>query len=314
MKTFLNYSERERQCELSFERNGPFWHITTPGKYTEDIFLTDEEFKAAVSFIGVCAAAIPRVRIIAFSVMRNHVHFILAGDKDYCIAFFDLFRRKLSRYLHGRGRTVDLSGFHIGNPIPITDLRMLRTEIAYVHRNGYVANKNHTPFSYPWSDGFLYFNPFSQSLSTTPFNELKRDVKRSVTSSRNPELPNHYTAREGMIWPLSFCSTKEGESYFHDAHQYFNMLSKALEAYSETSKRLDDKIELTADELYAACCEVARKDYNVSGPLLVPIHCRREYSLKLKRDYGATRSDIRRIVKLGDDLLNEIFPESSSKQ
>ena len=52
---------------------------------------------------------------------------------------------------------------------------------------------------------------------------------------RDPNLPRQWEIIDGHICPLSFCSIQSGMDMFRDAHHYFYLISKNIEANAELS-------------------------------------------------------------------------------
>lgn len=310
MTNTRTYMERERLCEFNFNVNGPFWHVTTPGENQELIFVCEDDFKQGVTIVAYCAAC-HNVRVIAFELMNNHVHFILGGSEQECFEFFLQFKTRLKMYLSTTGRFVSLQNFRVeGGLIPITDVNMLRNEIVYVHRNQYVVDNNSTPYSYMWGSGYLYFCPLGYNRGETPFCLMTIREKRRILRSRRTKMPTHYMVKDGYIQPSSFCTIMEAEQYFRNAHHYFTSLLKSYEAFSEIAKRLGDGISINDDEMYFAACQIAIREYNVSQPSLIPIEKKLDVVKRMKSDYNASVQQIRRIFKLDNGTLAELFPQS----
>ncbi len=120
---------------------------------------------------------------------------------------------------------------------PVPDLKALRNTIVYVNRNGYVVTPECTPFSYPWGTGPYYFCRF---LPDARLSDLKDRAARRMFKGRNPHLPGDYLVINGHIAPPSYCDIRLGMAMFRDAHHYFWMVSKDVEAYEEIAKDLDD--------------------------------------------------------------------------
>ena len=200
-----------------------------------------------------------KVTIVAFEVMNNHLHFVLSGDIGSVDGMLDFILKRIRRSL-SLDRLPDVSSK------PIEDLASMRNHIVYVHRNGYVANLNHTPFSYPWGTGPYYF---SQASHGRLFSEITSVENRSMFRSRDVRLPSDWQvldacpttykakssapvgAREiipfkiSYVSPDSFCDITLGMALFRDAHHYFAAVSKNVEAYSGIAVELDDGEFLT---------------------------------------------------------------------
>ncbi len=277
----------EEVCELDFRRKGPYWHLYTPGDLTEIIFTCREEFLVGMNLVAVCLAFFPGLRIVTFTLMNNHFHFIIAGSREDVIGFFTLYRKRLKRYLAGLGRYPDLSAL-VPDTFEIPNLRALRNEIVYVNRNGYLVQPEHTPYSYPWSAGVLYFNPLLRGLPKVPVCELPQSEQRGLYHSRLVSLPKHYLAYNGLIAMSSYCSIAEGEGAFRDAHQYFHLLSRNQEAGCGIAKRLGDNAFLTDVELFGIARTLSAKDYGIRSPSMLPTAAKESLARRLYFDYKAS--------------------------
>ncbi|MCR4860219.1 MAG: hypothetical protein K5910_06115 [Bacteroidales bacterium] len=298
------YARREEEGEFLFCSSGPFWHLCTPGTEQENIFLTPDDFRFGVTSAALCLRQ--PVRIYASAVMSNHLHDIVSGPFSDCLDYFDRRKRKIKSYLHSQGRTVDLRYFSV-SPIPVNSLDSLRREIVYVNRNGYVVHPGHTPFSYPWSTGAYYFNPAAKA-GGIPYNELSYKEKRSLCQGRIVALPDSVRVKDGMIHMPSFISLETGERLFRDAHQYFNLLSRSSEAYGEVARRLGDSVYLTDDELFTAVCSICRKQYGLSRPTSLAPNDKISLAVEMKQRYNASNGQIRRMLRLENRIVQELFP------
>ena len=291
---------REDQLEYLFHSSGPFWHLCTPGTNQEILFRQEADYGFGVSS---CALSLEKdVRVLALAVMSNHLHDILAGTEEACLRYFER-RRKILKAWPGAS---DLGGLTC-KLLPIGDLKALRTEIVYVNRNGYVACPQHTPFSYPWSTGMFYFNP-AACEGGVRYADLPYRTKRLVTHSRICELPDCYEVKGGALHIPSFASIREGESFFQDAHQYFNLLSRGREAYGEVAKRLGDEVFLTDNELFDAVCALCRTRFGVAKPSGLSGNDRIQVAVQMKQSWNASNGQIRRILRLDDRVVRELFP------
>lgn len=300
-----SFSTQETRCETTFNNGGPYWHLCTPGQFTEIIFETVDDYKFIMNTVAIIAATL-NIHILTFEIMSNHVHFILECDKEQGHIFFELLKRRLQRYLTRSSRFVNLADFKV-DPIPLDNLDTLRFEIVYVNRNGYLVHPEHTPFSYPWGSGYLFFNRSPSITDMTPYNKMSDIMKRQVCKGRPATFPDNYMVYDGIISPLCYCSLEKGKALFRDAHHYFTLISKSYEAYSAVAKRLGDRVFLTDDEMFAALRIISKKMYGDVKPVMLGINDKLALARKMRSEYNASEGQIQRMLRLDRKVVMELF-------
>ena len=301
------YAEKERECERVFEMSGPFWHLYTDGRLMEDFLRSEEDFKTAMTSLAVTAILFPKVRIITFELMGNHVHFILNGYAEDCLEFFRMFKARVRRVLHSYERIINWDCF-CAEILSIDSLSALRNEIIYVNRNGFVVNPQYTPFNYPWGGGGAYFTPIFRMLPAKSVRELGFNKARELTHYRDVKSLEGLKFVGDIAYIPSFCRTDIGESMFRDARSYFNSLTRNAEAFSQIAERLKDSIFLTDEELYAAAVRYADKAFGSRQLTLLSPEQKIQLARELHFRYNASNQQIRRLTKLDIGILNELFP------
>jgi len=298
-----SFTETERRCENSFTETGPWWHLYTPGVTTPVFLIEEDDFVFVMNLMARCCWENPSVVVVSFEWMNNHVHVVLAGQKESVEQLFAMLRRRLARYLTVKGRELPSQFELCLKPIP--DLKALRNTIAYTHRNGYVINPDYTPFTYPWSTGKYYYgypNPGCPRSITTR-------ESRSMFSGRVTGIPSEMIITNGHVAPVSFCAISLGKSMFRDAHHYFNSVSKNVESYSELAAELDDGEFLTDSELFARILSILKEKYR--GLSLKELS--RAQKLDLARilhfEYRSSNGQIRRLLNLPLADIDYLFPK-----
>lgn len=304
----ISHIESERVCEAAFLKSGEWWHLYTPGNLTALIFTSDDGYRFAMNLMARCAAEFPTLLIAAFEIMSNHLHIVLCGDKHIIQEFFDTYRRRLKRFLSGRGPIRLPSQFQMELK-PIEDLKALRNTIVYVNRNGYVVNPGHTPFSYPWGTGAYYFNniPIPDKLYGLTDKEI-----RGMFRSRNPHLGEDTAVRDGYVVPPAYCAVRLGMSMFRDAHQYFFMVSKNVESYETVAAELNDGEYLTDTELFPQIFQYVRTSYGCDSLKDITSTQKLDLARKLRKDFRSSNGQIRRILGLTQYEVDSMFPLGSS--
>lgn len=210
----LSFSEKERVCECIFIENGPYWHVYTDGTKMQNIFCNEEDFKIGMWCLAAALHLCKSVRAITFELMGNHVHLILAGQKEDCIKAFGLFVERLRQAFPKRQRIIDWSKLKM-EILPIESLQALRNEIIYVNRNAFVANPAYTPDSYPWGGGCTYFCPWLKHLATTPLGELPILTQRALLHTKKIAPLADLRIIDSMPFIPSFCDIKLTSTHSH---------------------------------------------------------------------------------------------------
>ncbi|MBR4774947.1 MAG: transposase [Bacteroidales bacterium] len=211
-----------------------YWLVTTDHLEDRLWFREEEDFRVGMNFVAIQAHG-GKVKVLAFILMSNHVHFVLKGRWEDVQAFINGFKHRYSIYLREkygikeflRGNNVDL------RPVSLDNEEMERT-VAYVHMNSVAANICAHPSQYPWGTGSVFFNPSPQS--GTPLGKFSKRARQRLFHSRDILLPADWElCADGYITPASYVDVKAVEACFRTAKRmnYFNGNS------SKARKQLD---------------------------------------------------------------------------
>ena len=122
-------------------------------------------------------------------------------------------------------------------------------------------------------------------------------------------MPNSYQTKDNMIIPASYVHYNLGQSMFRDAHHYFQALTRNVEAFCESAKRLGDKNFLGREEMYPAVSILCLKNYNVKQPSKLPKEEKIAVARTMHYDYHASNAQIRMILGLTDYEVDSLFPK-----
>ena len=295
------FSESERRCQAIFESCGDVYHAYTSGKDMPIVFTSNEDLVFAMNSIAFAAFLFKEsIRIAAFAVMDNHLHFIIIGSQPDIEEFFRHLVRKLKRTIQTAG------GMSLSLKV-IKDLTSMRNNIVYTNRNGYVANPHHTPFSYPWSTGRYYFNDIT---ATTTYADIDFYQKRAMLRGRAAKFPEDWQVIGGYISPASYCAVIFGMSLFRDAHHYFSLISKNIEAYSSIAVDIGDGEFLTDRELFSEILRILKTKY--AGAKLNSLSSAQKLDLarNLRYDFHSSNGQIRRVLGLRQYDIDQLFPNN----
>ena len=82
-----------------------YFHVYTKGLNKNLLFSCDEDFIYGMNLIPKCLRGTD-IRLLAFCLMDNHLHFILGAPRDACNRFIVNYKRNLGAFLAGSGRKI----------------------------------------------------------------------------------------------------------------------------------------------------------------------------------------------------------------
>ena len=213
-----------------------FFLITTDHLETRLWFLDDDDFKTGMNYVATVAFMFG-VRIIAFILMSNHVHFVLECTRELALRFITEFKRLYSRYLNQRHGTKELLR---GNGVDIQELRLgdesLERAIAYVQMNCVAANICLEPAAYPWGTGRTFFQVSAKRGQC--LGALSARKKNKLLHSKMILPAGWMLGEDGYILPESYVPVRFVESLFRTPRRMQYFLQSSSKA-----KRVLDRIE-----------------------------------------------------------------------
>jgi len=191
-------------------------------------FRDDADFKAGMNYVAVVAAA-SGVRVLAFILMSNHVHFVLAGSREDVVAFIHEFKRRYSMYYQ---RKYGMQEFLRDNGVDIRPVGLeeesLERAIAYVQMNSVAANICVHATQYPWGTGPVFFR--AGNPEGRPLGELSRRAQARILYS-NTRLPGTFQlAPGGYIDPVSYVNVELVERLYRTPGRFEFFLRNSSKA------------------------------------------------------------------------------------
>lgn len=293
---------REQECSDVFNRLGPVFNANSPENHPV-IFKTGDDYISGMSIFAACAKLYSHLRIFAFQLMSNHLHVVIAGEEQTIMDFFDCFKMRLEKYFMGN---VDLSGFKL-KLHPVNDLQYFRNSIVYTNRNGFVVNDDVTPFSYPWGTSQYFFQPLAVRYAHACGKAETVDWWRKLMHMRKIDPFKNTKLVDGYVLPLEFCDIKTAESVFRDAKQYFYLISKKVEAYSEVARILGESIFYSDNDLYLIAKKTATEQFGSNDLATLSASQKIDLAKHLHFNYNAGSKQLQRMLKIDSEILNAIL-------
>lgn len=280
-----------------------YFHICTDGKALPWMFLDTRDFIAGINRIGICVV-MTGIVVIAYTLMDNHVHFILHGTLPQCKAFINLYKKLTGKWILTRyGHNNFLHNLPV-EIIRIEDEESLLNTIAYIDRNAMVAGFRHLPGEYPWGSARYMFKAENAGTeSCRPIGSFTRRQQKSLLNSHTT-LPQDWKVDcDGMILPTSFMNVTRLESLFRSPARYSYFLAKKLEGIVEQKMEHSRKSFIPDKELRPVVRQLALEQYGSDDIKSLNVKARLNIARTLRYDYGSTLKQISRMIYLDVDAL-----------
>lgn len=226
------------------------WLITTEHLKAGLWFRDEEDYKVGMNFVAIQAHA-SRVVVLSFTLMSNHVHFVVkAESKKDAEAFIEGFKHRYSLYLR---RKYGVKEFLRGNGVQIDFISPYDEDpemaIAYVEMNCVAANICSHPSQYPWGTGCLFFD--QRKPDGRPLGSFSKRVCKRLLHTDVESLPDNWLiGADGYILPQNYVDVEAVQAFFRTPQRMNWFLTNS----SKAKKRLeaDDNLPAFRDQVILA--------------------------------------------------------------
>lgn len=278
-----------------------YYHICTEGSKDSIIFRDDEDYIAAMNYIAISCVERP-MNLLAFSVMSNHLHFILQSDYMTAKKFIAIVKRRCSLRLGKRygEKCVFSTKQHPNSIIEITNNEYLKSSIAYVLRNP-LKHIGSFIWAYPWSSLEAYFNGkiYSESRLTDNSKRKNSRILHSHFEASKTSLTMNYS---GYIPPKEFVDFKQVESIFKTPRAMLYSLNKDKDTEFEISMS-SRKYVVSDSEILKKLPNILQNNFGVVSIDLLQIEQRLSLVEILRKSFNSSTKQIARILRIRPEIL-----------
>lgn len=256
-------------------------------------FRDDDDFKAGMNYVALETAK-SGVRVLAFILMSNHVHFLLECNKWESEEFITNIKRKYSLYYrrrYGIKEFLRRNGVDI-REIPCKDEAPERA-IAYVQMNSVAANICLSPTQYPWGTGNVFF-------SQTKVEGIRAECLSWKAQCRllrsHEQLPDNYLIADGYVLPESYTERVFVERLYRTPSrmQYFLLnSSKAKVALSVAESHIPS---FRDQSIMAAIPDLCQSLFHSSSVSELPTESKSFLLKELRRRFSADVEQLARVT------------------
>lgn len=269
-----------------------FFLITTDHLEDRIWFRDEEDFRVAMNYVAI-AAFLSGIIVLAFILMSNHVHFVVACSRKRAEQFINTFKRLYAAYYR---RKYGVSELLRRNRVDIREIcngdESLEKAVAYVMMNSVAANICLEPSGYPWGTGNVFFNQShnpGQCLS-----EYSRRAQIRLLKSKTKLPQNYRVGTEGYILPESYVSVKGVEALFRTPRR----LGFFLRTSSKARARLEGGAapSFRDQNILSVCEDLCHSLFRVNSIDELGVEQKAEMLKQLRRRFSADLNQISRVT------------------
>lgn len=287
---------------LNLIKNMNYFLVSTNHLETRILFQDEEDFKAAMNYVAV-VTSVTGVKVLAFVLMSNHVHFMLCCTRELANSFTVRFKTAYGRYFRNKYGTGNLMR---RNTVDIKDVvsqyESLEKAIAYVQMNPVAARICLHSTGYRWSTGNVFFNLNREK--GMPLSSLSVRAQQRLLKSE-AQLPQNWTVgREGYVLQESYVSVNFVEKLFRTParmNYFLNISSKARLIEGRNNPSFRDQI------VQEACVDLCRTMFGSDSVEPLEKEEKKELLRQLKRRFCADINQLGRTTGLRPEEISRLF-------
>ena len=283
-------------------REGVFM-FTSDHQLRQLIFRSASDFSYGVNTLAIGTLKY-KVRVLCYTLMNNHLHLLVLGRYEECLAYFRWILLRLAQMLKARYGINGVLKADAADVQYVTDRQMLLNEVAYLLRNSFKAQID-SPFSYPWAPFEVYFNPYLDSIRGERFPST--DVAKRILGT-HALIPEDWEHRNGTILNKCFVDYRTAERLIGSGYALFNRIRKFdTESTIAQSHGIEKSLTFTDNELQEKIRSVCQNELHVDSPHQLGRKDLLRLARTLANRFSATKKQISRLLGIASDVLDNIL-------
>lgn len=267
------------------------------------LFHQDADYIFGVNSLAIGTLRHP-VHLLCYVLMSSHLHLLLEGAYADCCAYYDWVMLRLAGMLrerYGLRHVLHLEDVDIS---AVTDVQMLRNEVAYQLRNPYKARLC-SPLSYRWSPADVLFREDLAQVRGEPVPGL---VEARRLFHTRQHIPSGWEHRGGCLLNKCFVDYSRVQAWFEGSLQFFDLLRKYdLESIVAQSHGLAEQLRFSDSELMERIHVLCREEYHVASPRQLDRKSLLRLARSLARRFGASKAQVGRLLGIEAGVLDALL-------
>ena len=240
-----------RELSLKDLFDGNFYHISTEGLEQVTLLKDEEDYRVAWNYLALVAWR-TGVDIVAFVLMSNHIHTLLAcRDIIQARKAIALFKQLLSTYLRNKYGVSHVLHNSSDSISLIDSIKYLRNCIAYIFRNPISARICTKPEEYKWSSYHSCFRSAACGNARNMADMKYRERRQVMHSSRNLSECPLLVDDDGYVTLDSFVRNDiVSNAFLNSGKSFMYHLGSCNDAKTEYELVYQPMREVTDNDMY----------------------------------------------------------------
>ena len=267
------------------------------------LFRDEEDFVQGSNTIALATLKFP-VKVLCYALMDNHIHLLLMGRYDDCLAFYAWVLHRIARMFEAKYGVSGILKLQASDVQAVLDSKMLLNEICYLLRNGYKARLG-SPYSYPWAPFECYFNPYLPLFHGSPLPGSKA-VKRMFGT--HVRIPPEWEHINGRILNRCFVDYRTVELKIGSSLDFFDRLRRFdLESVVEQAHGIEERLTFTDAEMQEKIRAVCANELHAASHHQLERKDLLWLARTLARRFASPKKQIARLLGLDPAILDQLL-------
>ena len=292
------------------EFNDPFigrkgiYLFTSDHKEKRLLFQDEKDYVYGVNTLAFGTLRYKKVKVLCYSLMGNHIHLLLMGSYEDCLAFYAWVLRRLAQWVSARYGTAGILKLNGSDVQAVVDRDMLLNAVAYLLRNSYKA-RIESPFSYPWAPFECYFNPYLPLMHGDP---VPGAGKARELFGTHIEIPPDWEHIRGRIINKCFVDYRTVERMVGNGLALFDRVRRYnLESVISLSHGIEEQIMFTDSEMMEKIKVICDAEYHVASHHLLSRKDLLLLARTLARRFACPQKQISRLLGIDNSVLDNLL-------
>ncbi len=283
-------------------REGIFM-FTSDHQLRQLIFRTASDFSYGVNTLAIGTLKF-KVRILCYTLMGNHLHLLVMGRYEECLAYFRWVLLRLAQVLKTRYGISGLLKANTADVQYVVDSQMLLNEVAYLLRNAFKAHID-SPYSYPWASFEVYFNPYLEKIRGECFPST--DVAKRILGT-HATIPMHWEHLQERILNKCFVDYRTVERLVGSSLVLFDRIRRFnLESIVAQAHGVEEQLTFTDSEMQEKIRALCRNEWHVESPHQLNRKDLLQLARSLAYRFASPGKQISRLLGIDPNVLDQVL-------